>query len=122
MGTKGRRKPKAKYQKIWTYLRRNKRGVKVSDILLLVEDIKEYQLKNFFLALTKAGFTTHTNDKTFKAREYRMINCTGVVAPSLNHVKQELFDGNTGKVTSLRKKKKLSINGEEIRAGEFLKK
>jgi len=89
-------------QKVWDYMRRNRTGVTVKDVMILT-GIGIDQLRRYFSALQRAEYIKESKKaQSFKEREYRLIKCTGVIAPVAEHNKNILIDKNLNTKISTR--------------------
>jgi len=117
-------------QKIWDYLRRNRKEVFVDDIVMIT-GVELDRVRRYLSVLKRAGYVK----EVFKAPHFRMksfslIKCTGVVAPVANYNEGVLIDRNTDERISVKKEPvyvrirreilRLCEEGKEVRISNLL--
>ncbi len=87
-------------QKIWNYMRRNKR-FRVGDIMMILE-VREGTIRPLMWALQSAKYIRIENEaKEYKDRIYTFIKDTGIKSPSI--VNGDVYDHNTKEEFKLQK-------------------
>lgn len=87
-------------QKIWNYMRRNKR-FRVGDIMMILE-VRDGTIRPLMWALESAKYIRLENEaKEYKDRTYTFIKDTGIKSPSI--INGDVYDHNTKEEFKLQK-------------------
>ena len=117
--------PKTTQQKIWNYLRRNRKESRVSDLRMIL-GVDPDRIRRYMTALQRAGYTREiTGEHYFAKRAFALTRYTGVLAPLAKYNEGVVIDRNTGESCSIKrvpvfmkvrfKILELCDRGEEIR-------
>ena len=95
--------PKTTQQRIWNYLRRNRKEARVSDIRMIL-DIDIDRIRRYMSALQRAGYIREiTGTHYFAQKAFTLTRYTGVLAPLAKYNEGIVIDKNTGKTYTIRK-------------------